>query len=146
MNLTFKSILIFLLINSFIFKTLTSTFDLVDQDKDGVISKKEFESYVSSLKGAVNPYIDVSNELQDNNGDTKLPVGLVGGKVNKDDPIDIDEDLQFWHASIKTFMMIIVTELGDKTFFLAALLAMQYPKGVVFGGAMCKLFYFIFIF
>lgn len=34
------------------------------------------------------------------------------------------------------FMLIFVSEIGDKTFFIAALLAMQYDKGMVLLGSM----------
>ncbi|KDP20342.1 hypothetical protein JCGZ_06428 [Jatropha curcas] len=34
------------------------------------------------------------------------------------------------------FMLIFVSEIGDKTFFIAALLAMQYKKGLVLLGSM----------
>ncbi len=36
-----------------------------------------------------------------------------------------------WHS----FAMIIVSELGDKTFLIAAILAMRYPRSIVFAGA-----------
>ena len=35
--------------------------------------------------------------------------------------------------------MILVSELGDETFIIAALLAMRNPKYIVFGGAMLAL-------
>jgi len=35
--------------------------------------------------------------------------------------------------------MIIVTELGDKTFFIAAILAMQHSRCLVFSGAISAL-------
>jgi len=38
-------------------------------------------------------------------------------------------------ACSNSFVMIIVTELGDKTFFIAALLAMRYSRRAVFAGA-----------
>jgi Ca2+/H+ antiporter, TMEM165/GDT1 family len=31
--------------------------------------------------------------------------------------------------------MIIISEIGDKTFLIAALMAMSHPRGVVFAGA-----------
>nr|XP_043631728.1 protein PAM71-homolog, chloroplastic isoform X1 [Erigeron canadensis] len=37
------------------------------------------------------------------------------------------------------FMLIFVSEIGDKTFFIAALLAMQYDKGLVILGSMAAL-------
>ncbi|KIP04316.1 hypothetical protein PHLGIDRAFT_109756 [Phlebiopsis gigantea 11061_1 CR5-6] len=39
------------------------------------------------------------------------------------------------HALLQSFAMIIVSEIGDKTFLIAAILAMRHPRGVVFAGA-----------
>lgn len=41
----------------------------------------------------------------------------------------------FWGAFVHSLIMIIVTELGDKTFFLAALMAMRHPRSTVFIAA-----------
>ncbi|KAJ7236718.1 hypothetical protein B0H12DRAFT_1139875 [Mycena haematopus] len=38
-------------------------------------------------------------------------------------------------ALMNSFFMIIVSEIGDKTFLIAAILAMRHPRIVVFGGA-----------
>jgi len=35
--------------------------------------------------------------------------------------------------------MIIISELGDKTFLIAALMAMRHPRGVVFAAAFASL-------
>jgi len=39
------------------------------------------------------------------------------------------------HALIQAFSMIIVSEIGDKTFLIAAILAMRHPRLLVFSGA-----------
>ena len=39
------------------------------------------------------------------------------------------------HALLQAFAMIIVSEIGDKTFLIAAILAMRHPRAVVFAGA-----------
>uniref|UniRef100_A0A7S0V7P2 GDT1 family protein n=1 Tax=Hemiselmis tepida TaxID=464990 RepID=A0A7S0V7P2_9CRYP len=39
-------------------------------------------------------------------------------------------------AFFSSLMMIVVSELGDKTFFIAAVLAMKHPRGVVGAGAL----------
>jgi putative Ca2+/H+ antiporter (TMEM165/GDT1 family) len=39
------------------------------------------------------------------------------------------------HALLSSFMIIIFSEIGDKTFLIAAILAMRHPRLVVFGGA-----------
>jgi len=41
----------------------------------------------------------------------------------------------FWGAFVNSLAMIIATELGDKTFFIAAILAMQFERTLVFVGA-----------
>jgi len=48
-------------------------------------------------------------------------------------------DLTFIHAFIASFSMIVVSELGDKTFFIAAIMAMRHPRLTVFGGAISAL-------
>lgn len=39
-------------------------------------------------------------------------------------------------AFLSSLMMIIVSELGDKTFFIAAVMAMKHPRGVIMAGAL----------
>eukprot|EP00291_Cryptomonas_curvata_P022291 CAMPEP_0172175762 /NCGR_PEP_ID=MMETSP1050-20130122/14414_1 /TAXON_ID=233186 /ORGANISM="Cryptomonas curvata, Strain CCAP979/52" /LENGTH=318 /DNA_ID=CAMNT_0012847913 /DNA_START=123 /DNA_END=1079 /DNA_ORIENTATION=- len=39
-------------------------------------------------------------------------------------------------AFFSSLMMIIVSELGDKTFFIAAIMAMKHPRGIVLAGAL----------
>lgn len=43
------------------------------------------------------------------------------------------------HAFAASFMVIIVSELGDKTFFIAAIMAMRHPRLTVFAGAIAAL-------
>ncbi|EEB09978.1 transmembrane protein TPARL, putative [Pediculus humanus corporis] len=45
----------------------------------------------------------------------------------------------FFPAFVASFSVIIVSELGDKTFFIAAIMAMRYPRLTVFGGAITAL-------
>lgn len=42
----------------------------------------------------------------------------------------------FIHAFIASISVIIVSELGDKTFFIAAIMAMRYARLVIYSGAM----------
>jgi putative Ca2+/H+ antiporter (TMEM165/GDT1 family) len=46
------------------------------------------------------------------------------------------EQWPFWSAFGNSVAMIVVTELGDKTFFIAAVMAMRHPRLVVYTGAM----------
>jgi len=40
-----------------------------------------------------------------------------------------------FQALVQSFAMIIASEIGDKTFLIAAILAMRHPRGIVFAGA-----------
>lgn len=44
----------------------------------------------------------------------------------------------FVTAAMNSLFMILVTEIGDKTFFIAAILAMRHGRLVVYAGAMGK--------
>lgn len=46
---------------------------------------------------------------------------------------------EFWHGFLGAISVIIVSELGDKTFFIAAILAMRHSRVVVFAGAISAL-------
>uniref|UniRef100_A0A8C4Q6G6 GDT1 family protein n=2 Tax=Eptatretus burgeri TaxID=7764 RepID=A0A8C4Q6G6_EPTBU len=48
-------------------------------------------------------------------------------------------DLGFIHAFVASISVIIVSELGDKTFFIAAIMAMRYNRLAVLTGAMLAL-------
>ena len=48
--------------------------------------------------------------------------------------------VDFVHAFVASISVIIVSELGDKTFFIAALMAMRHSRLVVFSGAIGALF------
>jgi putative Ca2+/H+ antiporter (TMEM165/GDT1 family) len=45
----------------------------------------------------------------------------------------------FLAAFVNSFIMILVTEIGDKTFFIAAVLAMRNGRIFVYAGAMSAL-------
>lgn len=45
------------------------------------------------------------------------------------------ENFGFFHAFLASLSVIVVSELGDKTFFIAAIMAMRHPRLTVFAGA-----------
>ncbi|KAI0344332.1 UPF0016-domain-containing protein [Trametopsis cervina] len=51
------------------------------------------------------------------------------------DPAVDPHDESSFQALLQSFAMIIVSEIGDKTFLIAAILAMRHPRMVVFAGA-----------
>uniref|UniRef100_A0A6M2E198 GDT1 family protein n=1 Tax=Xenopsylla cheopis TaxID=163159 RepID=A0A6M2E198_XENCH len=48
-------------------------------------------------------------------------------------------DVGFIHAFVAALSVIVVSELGDKTFFIAAIMAMRHPRITVFAGAIAAL-------
>jgi putative Ca2+/H+ antiporter (TMEM165/GDT1 family) len=56
---------------------------------------------------------------------------------NNNVQVEPDSNLQ---ALVQSFAMIIVSEIGDKTFLIAAILAMRHPRIIVFSGAFGSLF------
>lgn len=51
----------------------------------------------------------------------------------------------FFHAFVASFSVIIVSEIGDKTFFIAAIMAMKYSRCLVFSGALSALGFMTFL-
>ncbi|XP_044749498.1 transmembrane protein 165 [Coccinella septempunctata] len=68
------------------------------------------------------------------------PIEVEGSKDTNDEPankfkfLEI-ENLGFIHAFLASFSVILVSEIGDKTFFIAAIMAMRHPRLTVFSGA-----------
>lgn len=54
-------------------------------------------------------------------------------------PSQAKDNLGFLHAFIASLSVIVVSELGDKTFFIAAIMAMKHPRSTVFIGAISAL-------
>ena len=57
------------------------------------------------------------------------------GHLVKQHNLDTRMDLGFLHAFVASLSMVIVSELGDKTFFIAAIMAMRHSRLTVFLGA-----------
>lgn len=50
-------------------------------------------------------------------------------------PAGVNDDDSNFKVLVQGFAMIVASEIGDKTFLIAAILAMRHPRGVVFAGA-----------
>jgi hypothetical protein len=59
--------------------------------------------------------------------------------INSGNKNEQKSNLGFIHALIASVSVIIVSELGDKTFFIAAIMAMRHPRLTVFVGAVTAL-------
>ncbi|XP_019752325.1 putative divalent cation/proton antiporter TMEM165 [Hippocampus comes] len=86
---------------------------------------------VEALPEDANPVKDQVAIEKKNSDPPLVPV------VKEDEPIK--GDLGFIHAFVASISVIIVSELGDKTFFIAAIMAMRYNRLTVLAGAMLAL-------
>jgi len=69
---------------------------------------------------------DKENDSKEKHGST--------GKGGADEP-----QFGFFHAFLASISVIVVSELGDKTFFIAAIMAMKHPRIIVYTGAILAL-------
>ncbi|KAL9682011.1 hypothetical protein QQ045_013804 [Rhodiola kirilowii] len=88
------------------------------------------------------------SEVRDLGRRSKIFMEKVKNDVAKDDSdsewgdssLDLDSSgLGIFDALFASFSMILVTEIGDETFIIAALMAMRHPKAIVLSGALCAL-------
>ncbi|KAJ8427041.1 hypothetical protein Cgig2_032869 [Carnegiea gigantea] len=54
--------------------------------------------------------------------------------------INLDSGLGVFDGFLASLCMILVSEIGDETFIIAALMAMRHPKSIVLSGALSALF------
>lgn len=86
-------------------------------------------SAIEELQGAV-PNADFRSVLED---------GKARATVSPPNAAQQAANTEFWHGFFGAVSVIVVSELGDKTFFIAAILAMRHSRLAVFGGAIAAL-------
>lgn len=90
-------------------ETLRQQFKSADANHDGVLQQEEYVQYVRDHPASL------LARSWTGDGDTFIP------------------------SFVNALIMIVATELGDKTFFVAAIMAMKHPRAVVFGASMAAL-------
>mmetsp|Transcript_17833 Transcript_17833/g.28885 ORF Transcript_17833/g.28885 Transcript_17833/m.28885 type:complete len:266 (-) Transcript_17833:31-828(-) len=87
----------------------------------------------------INPSLaQLQAEPLNQNLDAKLRGAIADAEVAT--PEKHDEDGTFVEATVQSFAMIIVSELGDETFIIAAIMAMRHPRAVILAGALGALY------
>ena len=102
-------------------------FDSLDRNFDGHIDRSEFAVLSHELHEALEPFI-VSDEVLGKAGVLQV-ADFIGADVSGD----------FVPGLVNSLIMIIACEIGDKTFFIAAVLAMRHGRMVVYMGSMSAL-------
>lgn len=111
-------------------------FDSVDRNHDQFIDRTEYGTYTSGQLPDANVYPITALDAKARPPSRAVARGENGGNID-DELARIQAPVYvFWSAFLNSVAMIIVTELGDKTFFIAAILAMQHDRMVVYIGAL----------
>ena len=79
------------------------------------------------------------SENDDRNAEDQTPQPGFGVLDGLHQRLNTPESQNFFSACASAFSMIVISELGDKTFFIAAILSMKHSPGVVFSGAISAL-------
>lgn len=118
-------------------------FDIFDSNHDGKIDREEYSQGIDRVQTALRGgFKQVGSESS--------PVSIAAGKksplivtqpaqVKSEHQTEDDIGLSFWPAFVKSLSMIIATEIGDKTFFIAAVMSMRNDRLAVFSGAILAL-------
>lgn len=112
-------------------KSTLAQFRTADTDGNGRLNKNEFGAMLEAFKTPA-AVLDF-HEPNDPSGDN------IPSDFRKSVEQTEKSTQNFWAAFINSVAMIIVTELGDKTFFIAAVLAMRHSQITIFGGAISAL-------
>lgn len=96
-------------------------FETIDTNHDGNIDKTEYEAGIKKLEVFLQQ---------------PLPAGGVASLGGASSSFNFEG---FWKAFTSSLAMIIATEIGDKTFFIAAVLSMKHSRSAVFVGAILAL-------
>jgi len=99
-------------------------FDLLDANHDGRMDRTEFHNAIDQFEDFLRHHPQVER-------------GRWWAKPGAD--AVKHKDLSFWNGFTSAVGLIIATEIGDKTFFIAAVLSMKQDRACVFGGAIAAL-------
>jgi hypothetical protein len=101
-------------------------FDQLDENHDGTLDRGEFSTFAHQLQQAIEPFTR-TDEMQAASANS---FGFQ--KYLK----SISSDQGFTAGALNALAVIIITEIGDKTFFIAAVLAMRNGRLIVYLGCM----------
>jgi putative Ca2+/H+ antiporter (TMEM165/GDT1 family) len=110
-------------------------FNAFDSNHDGSIDKAE---YVAGLK-KLEYFMESDFSPSSSNGwFTSFPSKFAG--LNSSTGTKDKDEMKFWPAFHSSVAMILATEVGDKTFFIAAVLSMRNARSAVLLGALLALY------
>ncbi|KAL3669645.1 hypothetical protein V7S43_005029 [Phytophthora oleae] len=106
----------------------TAAFERADADHNGVVDQQEFVAFTDAMKGALGPFL---GGFPAEAGAAAAAVWGTGARPK----LRTGGPHKFWSGFMSGILTIWATEIGDKTFFIAAILSMKKDRVVVFAGA-----------
>ena len=139
-------------------------FEALDADADGSISRQDWDASMATITAALgidthalDGGMDISNQhvaggelgamgrneqaahRDGLTGDNLVPRKQLGGNAGGTGGNNKRRKLSFTKAFTASVAMILATEIGDKTFFIAAVMSMRNDRTAVFAGAILAL-------
>ena len=111
-------------------KTSTKKTVTKDIDQDQINPKKNMENFSALPNEVREDLFDIDD----------LPLDLVKNATLLEDLVNATRHRGILHGFSESISVILVSEIGDKTFFIAAILAMRNNKLTVFLAALSALF------
>ena len=124
---SYRALLLLLLASA----TATDWFDVADTNHDGLVDRSE---YTIGLSKAIIELQEAKKSIPSNS--SSLFSFDWSGSSTSTDP---QQQQSFWKGFVSSLGMILATEIGDKTFFIAAVLSMKHDRWAVFLGAFLAL-------
>jgi hypothetical protein len=113
---------------------LADKFESADSNHDGLLDRQEYDTLIHELKETIDPFLNTKHEAM-------IPqVFSVADWFSSAFQGTMAED--FVSGIFNSLVVIWVTEIGDKTFFIAAVLAMRNGRTLVYLGCMGRNFVF----
>ncbi|KAI5648948.1 hypothetical protein M9H77_34953 [Catharanthus roseus] len=113
-----------------------------------VLSLLIFVSFSALVSAQESGGEEASEAIKDLGRKSKIFMDKIKTGIVKDDTdsevvglaVELESGLGIFDAFFASLSMIIVSEIGDETFIIAALMAMRHPKSIVLSGALSALF------
>lgn len=103
-------------------------FDAFDLNHDGHLDRSEYEQGLTKLESFLKQPLSAGPATTGNGSFSSPSITLPGISLQG-----------FWEAFTSSVAMILATEVGDKTFFIAAVMSMKHDRFAVFSGAILAL-------
>jgi putative Ca2+/H+ antiporter (TMEM165/GDT1 family) len=122
-------------------------FEKLDTNSDGAIDRSEYKVGFAKLLTTLLANNPEGGAVLSHPGKQQIPSPNDTAPGSGDIPnhplfllLPMEFSLQgFWKAFTSSVAMIVATEIGDKTFFIAAVLSMKHDRSAVFAGAITAL-------